>query len=66
MDSIVQRVAKSQTQLSDFHFHFRGSMGRIPARITVYNRSPCSAGLSIRNADFSSIQALASVIQCCR
>ena len=28
MDCIVHRVAKSQTQLSDFHFHLSGSWGK--------------------------------------
>ena len=33
-DSIVHGVTKSQTQLSDFHFHFRESCGRKQRGIT--------------------------------
>ena len=30
MDSIVRGVAKSQTRLSDFHFHFQVQLSKCP------------------------------------
>ena len=44
MDCIVHGVAKSQTQLSNFHFHFPKNLSRLDEELSLYKISKGKEG----------------------